>query len=170
MKLIIKSCMLITLIFTNYSVSAEGTIAAAPNGIELPVGYQNWRVIGVSHRTDNNSLRAIVGNNIAVNAAHTGHTDPWPTGTILGKLVWKDGQHPDWDQATVPDRLSHIEFMIKDQAKYLKTGGWGYARWVGDEAKPYGDNADFDQECYSCHSKVKQHDYVFTRPVKLPTP
>ena len=33
----------------------------APNGIEFPQGYQDWRVIGVSHRTDNNTLRIILG-------------------------------------------------------------------------------------------------------------
>jgi hypothetical protein len=87
---------------------------------------------------------------------------------VLGKLVWKDAQHPDWDQATVPGALSHIEFMIKDPVKYKSTGGWGYARWKGMKVEPYGKDASFAQECYSCHGKVKSNDYVFTRPAPLP--
>ena len=44
----------------------------APNGIEFPQGYQDWRVIGVSHRTDNNTLRIILGNDTAIEAARAG--------------------------------------------------------------------------------------------------
>ncbi|WP_084191099.1 cytochrome P460 family protein [Methylomarinum vadi] len=143
-------------------------IAPAPNGIEVPRGYQNWQFIGTSHRTDNSSLRIIVGNDIAVKAIESGKTKPWPKGSVLGKLVWKDSQHPDWAKATVPGELSHIEFMIKDAVKYKKTGGWGYARWKGMDAVPYGKDENFAKECFNCHSIVKKDDYVFTHPVKLP--
>lgn len=154
--------------FSGVAFAANQTIEPAPNGIRVPKGYQNWHVIGVSHRTDNNSLRVIVGNHIAVTAARSGNTNPWPKGSILGKLVWKDSQHPNWAAATVPGDLSHIEFMVKDAIKYKQTGGWGYARWKGMDAVPYGKDASFANECYECHTTVKDHDYVFTRPVKLP--
>ncbi len=157
----------LALIFGSQTLCAK-EISPAPNGIKVPQGYQNWQFVGTSHRTDNNSLRIIVGNDVAVAAIKSGTSKPWPKGSILGKLVWKDSQHPNWDKATVPGELSHIEFMIKDPVKYKKTGGWGYARWKGMEAKPYGDDAGFAQECYNCHSIVKQHDYVFTKPVRLP--
>ncbi|CCE22612.1 cytochrome P460 family protein [Methylotuvimicrobium alcaliphilum] len=142
--------------------------APAPNGIEIPKNYQNWQFIGVAHRTDNNSLRGILGNSIAVKAARSGNTNPWPDGTILAKLVWKDRQHPLWEAATVPGDVQHFEFMIKDAKKFQATQGWGYARWVGKELKPYGDNADFAQECAGCHAKAEKTDYVFTRPAEMP--
>lgn len=148
--------------------AAKESIPPAPNGLKVPQGYQDWQVIGTAHRTDHNSLRIIVGNDIAVAAARSGDTKPWPKGSILGKLVWKDSRHPAWAQATVPGELSHIEFMFKDALKYKQTGGWGYARWKGMAAVPYGENAGFAQECYECHKIVKQDDYVFTHPVKLP--
>jgi len=168
-----KTYALKWLLFTVIAVSssvvfAKDNIPPAPNGIHVPVGYKNWRVIGVAHRTDSNTLRAIVGNGIAVKAARTGHTNPWPEGTVFGKLVWKDMQNPDWDAATVPGVESHIEFMHKDSVKYKSTGGWGYARWVGMDAVPYGKDANFAMECFGCHSKVKHKDYVFTIPAKLP--
>ncbi|MGR9086448.1 MAG: cytochrome P460 family protein, partial [Gammaproteobacteria bacterium] len=45
-----------------HSAWAAGNPPAAPNGIEMPAHYRNWRVLGVSHREDNQSLRVIVGN------------------------------------------------------------------------------------------------------------
>ncbi len=62
----------------------------APNGIPYPTGWQNWKVIAVSHREDNHTLRVILGNDKAVEAARKGQTNPWPDGAALGKVVWKD--------------------------------------------------------------------------------
>jgi len=149
-------------------VAAENTTAPAPNGIVFPEGYKDWRVIAPSYRTDNNTLRVIIGNDAAVEAARAGKTNPWPDGAILGKLVWKQKTDDAWVAALVPDKFVHAEFMIKDATKYAATGGWGYARWLGTDQKPYGKDANFAQECVACHTPVKNNDYVFTRPVTLP--
>ena len=143
-------------------------IPPAPNGIILPQGYKNWKMIASSHRTDNNSLRVILGNEIAVAAARSGETNPWPQGTILAKLVWKDKTHDNWPAATVPGDFVHAEFMIKDSQKYSATGGWGFARWLGKEQKPYGKDKSFVRECFDCHTPVKSNDYVFTQPAMFP--
>ena len=166
---IIKLAMLVLSIATYATLaSAAEPVAKAPNGIALPAGYQDWRLISSSHRTDNNTLRVILGNDIAVAAARDGHTNPWPDGTIMAKLVWKDDTHKSWPTATVPGKFVHAEFMIKDAAKYAKTGGWGFARWLGTDQKPYGKDANFVQECFACHTPVKDQDYVFTQPATLP--
>lgn len=165
----LKTVMLIlTLIFSQAVQSREMAVAPAPNGIEIPKYYKNWRAIGVSHRTDKHSLRVILGNSIAVDAARSGHTNPWPDGTILAKLVWQDRQHPQFPAATVPSQLVHTEFMIKDNARFKKTKGWGFARWLGMDQKPFGANADFAKDCLGCHAPAKDTDYVFTRPFELP--
>ena len=143
-------------------------VDAAPNGITLPAGYKDWRLISVSDRTDNGTLRAILGNDIAIQAARAGKTNPWPDGTVFAKLVWKAGKHEKWDSAMVPGNFVHAEFMTKDAGQYAATGGWGFARWLGMEQKPYGMDAGFVQECFGCHTPVKDNDYVFTHPVKLP--
>jgi len=148
--------------------SAGNVVPTAPNGIEYPAGYKDWRVIGVSHRTDNNSLRVILGNDQAIAAAREGKTNPWPNGTILAKVVLKDAIHEEWKAATVPGKFVHAEFMLKDSVKYAATGGWGFARWLGNERKPYGNDAGFAQECYGCHTPVKGNDYVFTKPIMFP--
>jgi hypothetical protein len=150
------------------SAAAGEVPPPAPNGIELPAGYRDWRLIGSSHRTDNNSLRVILGNDTAIAAARAGQTNPWPDGTILCKLVWKDATHPVWEKATVPGDFVQAEFMVKDAAHYRATGGWGFARWKGLDQVPYGEDAGFVQECFGCHTPMKDNDYVFTHPAPLP--
>jgi hypothetical protein len=140
----------------------------APNGLTLPPGYRDWRVIAPSHRTDNNTLRVVVGNDVAVRAAREGRTNPWPDGAILAKVVWKDATHAVWPSAQVPGDFVHAEFMVKDAAKYPATGGWGFGRWLGMDQKPYGKDAQFVQECFGCHTPVKNNDWVFTHPAKMP--
>jgi hypothetical protein len=143
-------------------------VSPAPNGIKLPDNYKNWRLISSTHRTDNNTLRVILGNDMAVQAARSGSTNPWPDGSIMAKLVWKDAAHELWSAATIPGTFVHAEFMIKDAKKYAATGGWGFARWLGMEQKPYGKDADSVQECYDCHTPMKHNDYVFTHPAIMP--
>ena len=143
-------------------------VPPAPNGIELPAGYKDWAVIGVSHRTDNNTLRVILGHDAAIAAARAGNTNPWPDGAILGKVVLKDAAHEAWPAATVPGKFVHAEFMVKDSATYAETGGWGYARWLGPEQTPYGKDASFVQECHGCHMPVQANDFVFTHPIMVP--
>ena len=134
----------------------------------MPKDYKSWGILGVSHRTDKNSLRIILANPIAAKAAAEGKTNPWPDGSMLAKLAWKDSVHPQFPAATVPGELSHVEFMVRDSNKFAATQGWGYARWLGMEQKTYGNDAGFAQECSTCHLQAKENGYVFTRKAPLP--
>ncbi len=148
--------------------SAAAQTAPTPNGIPLPQDYKDWRVISVSDRSDSHTMRVIVGNDVAVAAARSGRTHPWPEGAVLGKVAWKETTDPKWQPATVPGDLSHVEFMVKDSKKFSATGGWGFARWRGMKLEPYGKDASFVQECFGCHAPAKDQDYVFTRPAAIP--
>jgi hypothetical protein len=103
------------------AISADA-VAPAPNGITIPQGYKDWRTIAISHRTDNNTLRTILGNDVAIKAAREGKTNPWPDGTTLGKVGWKTTTHEVWKAATVPGDFVQAEFMIKDAKKYASAG------------------------------------------------
>jgi hypothetical protein len=144
---------------------ATDTTPAASHGVAYPEGWQSWSVIAVSHRTDNATIRTILGNDIAVKAARSGSTSPWPDGAILGKVVWKDTQLENWKTATAPGQFVHAEFMFKNSKKYTDSYGWGWARWVGLEQKPFEDGM---QVCISCHTPVKNRDWVFTDPASFP--
>ena len=154
---------------TAFSSSDQSTITKASpgpsHGINYPSGWQNWATIAVSHRTDNQTIRTILGNDIAVQAARSGNTHPWPDGSILGKVVWKDKTHENWAAATAPGNFVHAEFMFKDSKAYADTYGWGWARWVGLEQVPFQKGSTV---CTSCHTPVKDNDWVFTEPAILP--
>jgi hypothetical protein len=148
--------------------NAQATVPPSPNGIEFPADYPDWRVVSVSHRTDHHSMRAILGNDIAIEAVRQKRVNPWPDGAALAKVVWKEGPEEDWAPAISPKAFIHVEFMFKDAKKWAATGGWGYARWVGDELTPYGKDTGFSQECVACHTPVKDRDWVYTTPAFMP--
>jgi hypothetical protein len=153
---------------TGIAASSNTAVMPTLNGITIPDGYKDWRIIAASHRTDNNTLRIILGNDKAVAAARNGDVKPWPDGSILAKLSWKDSTHEKWPAATIPGKFVQAEFMIKDSKRFAATGGWGFARWLGLEQQPYGKDANFVQECFGCHTPVKDNDYVYTYPASLP--
>lgn len=145
-------------------LSAESTPEPS-NNISYPTGWQNWAPIAVAHRLDNNTLRIILGNDVAVQAARSGNTNPWPDSAILGKVVWKEKRLPDWDEAVVPAELVHAEFMFKDSQKYKEGYGWGWARWLGEQQTPFTKGSE---SCISCHTPVEERDWVFTEPALFP--
>lgn len=149
-------------------VLAADHVKPAPNGITLPENYKDWRVISQTHRLDNSTVRIILGNDIAIEAVRSDNIRPWPKGSIMAKLVWKQKAKENWPTAIAPDTFVHAEFMIKDEDKYKDTGGWGFARWLGMDQIPYGEDKDFSQECFACHMPVKASDYVFTTVAPLP--
>jgi hypothetical protein len=138
---------------------AQPTIAAKPEH----GAYKDWRLIGISHRLDKNSLRAILGNNVAIAAVRSGTTNPWPDGTILAKLAWKEKQHPNWPQAVIPGEFVIADAMVKDSKKYAETGGWGFGHWEGQNLV-MNDKAK-SATCFACHTPMKDRDYVYTFPI-----
>jgi hypothetical protein len=141
--------------------------AAPLFGIAIPAGYRDWRLISVAHEEGSlNDIRAILGNDAAIKAYRQG-TLPFPDGTIIARLAWKDvpseennkvfggaqsfvpGAAPDW----------YLQFMVKDSKKYAATHGWGYAQFdtngiPADEAKL--------RTCAPCHEPATANDFVFT--------
>lgn len=140
------------------------------NGLELPPDFLDWRVIGAAVPNGASpSIRVIVGNDIAVDAARSGDTNPWPDGSMLGHMVWAQGENEDADDVVVPGNFAAITLMSKDSDEYAADGGWAYGRWLGDNLTPLA--AGEDRACVNCHTDlVSDNDFVFTRPGALPTP
>lgn len=135
------------------------------NGIKYIPNYKNWRAISTTDRFDNGTMRIIYGNDIAVQAIKQKRTNPWPDGSIIAKVAWKE-QIDDSGNISTGEFLQ-VEYMIRDEYKYADTKGWGWARWRGNDLKPYGENANFANECIRCHNPVKNNDYMFTIPLNL---
>ena len=157
---------LVALLFIPVSIPAAD-VPVAPNGIALFQDYRGWQVIAPSYREDKQHIRVVLGNPVAVKAMRD-KLRPLPDGAVLAKVAWTIKKHPKFPVATVPDSFAQVEFMVKDAARYKATGGWGYARFVGSDYKPYGKDAGFVQECFGCHTPVKDNDYLFTGYAAVP--
>lgn len=139
----------------------------APNGIALYPDYLSWKVVAPSYREDRGQIRIITGNEIAIAALQAGKK-PLPDGSVLAKVAWKAEKNPSFPVATEPTAFAQVEFMVKDAKKYKETGGWGFARFVGNDLKPYGKDPGFVAECFGCHVPVASNDYLYTKIVKTP--
>ena len=133
---------------------------------EIPAGYRDWKLISVAHEEGGlNDIRAILGNDIAVQALRDG-TIPFPDGAIIARLAW------DYIPAEENNRIfgvnqsfiagppkNGVQFMVRDSKKFPTTGGWGFGQF--NEGKPV--EAAMLQSCFSCHERIKDRDLVFTR-------
>ena len=142
----------------------SSAVSPAPNGIPFPSDYKNWKTVSATDRFDNQTLRAILGNAIAVKAIAANQIDPWPDGTAFAKIAWL--ARDDGQGNVHAGSFFQVEFMIRDSKKYAATKGWGWARWRGTGLTPYGKDASFSGECISCHTPVRDSDYVYTMPLR----
>jgi hypothetical protein len=144
--------------------SAPRQVAPAPNGIEFPADYRNWKAISSTDRVDNGTMRAVLSNDIGIKAIAANSINPWPDGTAFAKVAWY--QRDDGHGHVMPGAFFQVEFMLRDSKKYASTKGWGWARWRGAGLTPYGKDADFSAECVGCHVPLRSTDYVFTQVLR----
>lgn len=135
-------------------------------GVQIPAGYRNWSVISVAHEAgNNNDIRAILGNDVALKAYREG-TRPFPDGTIIARLAWQYVSSPENNvvfgrpQSFVAGSPTNVQFSVKDAMRYAETGGWGYGQF--ENGKP-NRSATLMQTCAPCHAGApKGNDLVFT--------
>jgi hypothetical protein len=132
---------------------------------EIPQGYRDWKLISVAHEEGNlNSLGAVLGNDVAINAYREGKL-PFPDGAIIAALHYHHTPSEENNkvfgqaQSFTPGGATNIQFMVKDSKKYAATGGWGFAHF--QNGKPA--DAAFMKSCFPCHEKTQATDLVFTR-------
>jgi Cytochrome P460 len=149
-----------------FMVPASGADGeAAPIfGVKIPPGYRDWRVISVAHEAgNNNDLRAILGNDVAIKAYREGKL-PFPDGTIIVRLAWSYVPSEENNkvfgraQSLVAGPPINIQLEVKDSRKYASTSGWGFAQFKNGKA---ADEA-VHQTCLPCHLLAKARDLVFT--------
>ncbi len=131
----------------------------------VPHGYRDWQWVSSAHEAGNlNSLGAVLGNDVAMNAYRKGKL-PFPDGAIIAALHYRNVASDENNkvfgrvQSFVPGTPTNIQFMVKDSTKYAATGGWGFGHF--QDGKP--GTAAFMKSCFPCHEKAKATDFVFTR-------
>jgi hypothetical protein len=150
--------------FTAPATGHSDQEAAPIFGIKIPPGYRDWKLISVAHEAgNNNDLRAILGNEVAIKAYRQG-TLPFPDGTVIARLAWtyvpsaENNKVFGRDQSFVAGPPINVQFMVKDSKKYAATGGWGFAQFK--DGKP--DATAKLETCFPCHEPAKANDYLFT--------
>jgi len=67
---VMAACAIAAMLFATGRANDE---ASPIFGIKIPPGYRNWRLVSVAHEEgDNNDLRAILGNDVAIEATGRG--------------------------------------------------------------------------------------------------
>jgi hypothetical protein len=149
-------------------IEGNGTVRTVQNtleGVPFHPEYKTWRQIGSTERIENNTIRVVLGNDLAVKAIAGNHINPWPDGAIIAKATWQE--QPDPNGVVQPGQFVQVELMIRDREEYHTTAGWGWGRWIGTDLKPDGHTLDFaNRQCVNCHLAVRRNDYVFTMPIK----
>jgi mono/diheme cytochrome c family protein len=148
---------------SSHAALSLNTVQPEFNGLPFDPDFPNWKPVSFTDRGDNNTFRFILGNDIAVKAARSGHISPWPDGTRFAKIAWQ--QESGSDGLIYPGNFVQVELMLKDARRYKSTEGWGWGRWRGADLKPYGSDAGFVNECTGCHLPVRGNDYVYTLPM-----
>ena len=150
------------------AISAQDKYAVqVPNGLAFSEfkGYEDWKVISVSHSGD--VLAVILGNPemiAAYQAGVPGNGGPFPDGAKMAKIHWNAKKSAEAPAPTaVPDSPHDVDLMVRDSKRFADSGNWGYAQFNYDAASdsftPQGDGA----KCgFACHSIVAAKDYVFT--------
>jgi len=141
------------------------TVQSTLAGVPFHPESKTWKQISSTERIENNTIRVVLGNDLAVKAIAENHINSWPDGAIIGKVTWHE--QPEPNGVIRPGQFVQVELMIRDQEKYHTTAGWGWGRWIGTDLKPDGHTLDFAKShCVDCHHAVQRNNYVFTMPIQ----
>jgi hypothetical protein len=139
----------------------------SPGGIAFSdfKGYEDWPVASSARQDD--ILKVIVANPkmiAAYKAGIPGNGQPFPDGSMIVKLQWKQKKSTEAQFAVdVPDVFTQAFVMEKDSKRFPKTGGWGYAVFNYDAVSgTFSPDAKSLSDCgNACHTAVKAKDYIF---------
>ena len=139
----------------------------SPSGIAFSDfrGYEDWA--DVSSARQDEILKVIVANPkmiTAYKAGVPGNGQPFPEGSMIVKLQWKQKKSTEAQFAVdVPDVFKQAFVMEKDSKRFPKTGGWGYAVFNYDAVSgKFTPDAKSLSDCgNACHTAVKAKDYIF---------
>jgi hypothetical protein len=148
------------------AVAASTTARREIPAVPFPEGFRSWQVVrsivvGPDSRTfpKRGGIHHYYANREALEGYRTG---AFPNGSVIvDEAVWtKPGEGPGAGILFEADRR-FLDVMVKNDAVYKDTGGWGYEHFDSAATTPTLSIAD-RAECSECHAKSPR-DHVFTR-------
>jgi len=147
---------------TSHSVLADIKMPDSNLTFKMIAGYQDYKIVATHFRTDKNELRYILANPIGYNALKE-KAKVMPEGSKIVKIGWSVKKMETFAAALEADKVQRVEYMVKDSSKFDANGdNWGYARFVKKDGKYIAWDKG-SKGCISCHSAVKDTDYLFTK-------
>jgi quercetin dioxygenase-like cupin family protein len=134
--------------------------------VQFPQDYRSWQhvrsiVVGREHRSfaSRGGIHHYYANPKAVEGYRTGR---FPNGSIVVDegVFAEDGTGP-MKGIVVEGHRRTLDVMVKNDRLYKDTGGWGFEHFEGQESAGKLD-ASRRTQCFECHSKSKDRDYVFS--------
>ncbi|MCP5317916.1 MAG: cytochrome P460 family protein [Chromatiaceae bacterium] len=144
------------------SLGALTTLAAADE-IDYPDGYRSWTHVksmtihkGHPLETPFLGIHHVYANERALHGLQSKH---FADGAML---VFDQLQSEDAGAASVEGDRVLIGVMLKDNARFPQTNGWGYQAWPKDSRSQRLVD-DGGLSCHGCHIQQKDRDYVFSQ-------
>jgi hypothetical protein len=127
------------------------------------VGFEkNWEMVTIRFRQDSGEMRITYGNATAMKVLREGRTD-FPDGSVFGKIAILTKPDPLFESSKVPAGAKRFQLMVKDQKRFSKTAGWGYALF-DSKGKTFSGDQDLNTlSCAACHEIAKERGYVFSQ-------
>lgn len=131
--------------------------------VPYPEGYRMWTHVktGLVGPTNPNFQVAGGYHHIYANAkGMEGYTTgKFPEGAIL---VFDVLDTFEQNGNTAENKRKHIDVMVRDSVKYASTGGWGFEEFSGDSHTQRVLSSVAKMQCFNCHTRRKDNDFVFS--------
>jgi hypothetical protein len=134
--------------------------AGAP--VPFPAEYRKWAVarslvVGPENKSfaTNGGFHHYYANEKAMGGFRSGQ---FPDGSVVVDERLEARQEAG---ATFEGPRKSVAVMEKESTRYQSTGGWGFDLFVGED-RSQGTSAAVRAACFSCHSRRKDHDFLFS--------
>jgi len=143
---------------------ASAYSAAGPRYlVNYPQDYRQWVHVRSALIGPQNPIYArygglhhIYANQLAMEGYRTGR---FPDGSVIVFDLLETKENAG---VTSEGPRRFIDVMTKDSRQYDQTGGWGFEEFKGDSRTDRALTAETRTACYTCHTTVKGHDFVFS--------
>ena len=142
---------------------AAGVAGAGDTGtpVPFPAEYRQWAVtksivVGPDNKNfaNNGGFHHYYANEKAMEGFRTGQ---FPDGSVVVDERLEARQ----EAGTTLEGLKKYVAVMEKATRYQSTGGWGFDLFVGED-RSQGTSAAVRAACFSCHSRRKDHDFIFS--------
>ena len=163
MKSFAKLCLIAVWAAGAFAVIAPWNVLSE-GGVPYPEGFREWthvksQIIGPESPIYKKfgGIHHVYANPKAVEGLKTG---TYPDGAVFVFDQLELSVKPGGVTAEGPRRF--IDVMHKDDAKFAKTGGWGFEEFNADSSTERLLTPESAAKCFSCHASQKERGYVFS--------